>query len=74
MDLVISSISDSCCRVGYFYDSCVLPVVGNDALTQSNGSRGKLNVSVEGLYSKFHPDFVQKHQSIPEKLLRTQVI
>ncbi|XP_068701289.1 proteasome assembly chaperone 2-like [Montipora foliosa] len=47
VDLVISSISDSCCRVGYFYDSCLLPVVGNDALTQSDGSRGKLNVSVE---------------------------
>ena len=49
VDLVVSSISSNCCHIGYFHDSCVLPVVGNDAFTQSSGSLGKLSVSVEGL-------------------------
>ena len=52
VDLVVSSISPNCSgHIGYFYDSCILPVVGNDAFTQSASSLGKLNVSVEGLYS-----------------------
>jgi len=49
MDLVVSSISPNAHHIGYFYDSCVLPVVGNDAFTRSAESLGKLNVSVEGL-------------------------
>lgn len=49
VDLVVSAISPNAHHIGYFYDSCVLPVVGNDAFTQSAESQGKLNVSVEGL-------------------------
>lgn len=49
VDLVISAISPGGHHIGYLYDSCILPVVGNDAFTQSAGSLGKLNVSVEGL-------------------------
>ena len=49
VDLVVSSISPNYNHIGYFYDSCILPVVGNDAFTQSTGSLGKLDVSTEGL-------------------------
>jgi len=49
VDLVVSSISPNAHHIGYFYDSCVLPVVGNDAFTHSAESLGKLNVSVEGM-------------------------
>ena len=51
MDLVVSTLCPDGCHIGYLYDSCVLPVVGNDAFTQSAEALGKLNVSVEGLYS-----------------------
>lgn len=53
VDLVISAISPAGRHIGYFYDSCILPVVGNDAFTQSADSLGKLNVSVEGLLHFF---------------------
>ena len=49
VDLIVSSISPNCHHIGYLYDSCILPVVGNDAFTQSSCSLGKLNVGVEGL-------------------------
>ena len=52
MDLVVSTLCPDGCHIGYLYDSCVLPVVGNDAFTQSAEALGKLNVSVEGLYSQ----------------------
>lgn len=47
VDLIVSSISPNCHLIGYLYDSCILPVVGNDAFTQSSCSLGKLNVGVE---------------------------
>ena len=49
VDLVVSAISPNGRHIGYLYDSSILPVVGNDAFTQSAESLGKLNVSVEGL-------------------------
>ena len=64
VDLVVSSISPNAHHIGYFYDSCVLPVVGNDAFTQSAESQGKLNVSVEGLlrYCLSHLDHTVESQ------------
>lgn len=49
VDLVVSAVCPDGSSIGYLYDSCVLPVVGNDAFTLSTEASGKLNVSVEGL-------------------------
>lgn len=57
VDLVITSLLPNCCHIGYFYDSCILPVVGNDAFTPPNGSLGQLNVSMEGLLFLFFFSF-----------------
>lgn len=64
VDLVVSSISPNAHHIGYFYDSCVLPVVGNDAFTQSAESLGKLNVSVE-VYKNDDLKFVVVQQRAP---------
>ena len=52
VDLVVSTVCPDGSPIGYLYDSCVLPVVGNDAFTLSTEAPGKLNVSVEGLYDQ----------------------
>ena len=52
VDLVVSTVFPDGSPIGYLYDSCVLPVVGNDAFTLSTEAPGKLNVSVEGLYDQ----------------------
>ncbi|KAJ7383995.1 Proteasome assembly chaperone 2 [Desmophyllum pertusum] len=64
VDLVVSSISPNGCHIGYFYDSCILPLVGNDAFTQSTESLGKLNVSVE-VYKNDDLKFVVVQQRAP---------
>ncbi|KAL9976490.1 hypothetical protein ACROYT_G013799 [Oculina patagonica] len=64
VDLVVSTISPNGRHIGYLYDSCILPVVGNDAFTQSGESLGKLNVSVE-VYKNDDLKFVVVQQRAP---------
>ena len=73
VDLVVSSISPNAHHIGYFYDSCVLPVVGNDAFTQSAESLGKLNVSVEGLlhYCLTHLDYALESRFLEPSIFLT---
>ena len=44
IDLLISNISVK--KVGYFYDSCILPIVGNDPVSNEHG--GNLVTRLEG--------------------------
>lgn len=64
VDLLISSICHhDDCRMGYCYDSCFLPVVGNDAFNQSNGFLGKLNVSVEVYKNEDHKLIIMQQRA-----------
>lgn len=64
VDLVVSAVCPDGSSIGYLYDSCVLPVVGNDAFTLSTEASGKLNVSVE-VYKNDDLKFIVVQQRAP---------